>query len=196
MTPPIAVLDFDGVVATSASWRVAWPHERHPTYSEHKAACPHAFDRECVARVQRVCDATGAHVVVCSGWRRHFDAFEFATMLRDAGLTAPVLGVVGGLRMWAETRMDGIAEWLTEHDATRFVVIDDDVKHYLDFARYPDDTASEGWTETWVTQRGRQCRAFVPSWLVDRLVVPVDGLTEDNADAAIVALSIDRRVTR
>ena len=64
-----------------------------------------ALDPVCCARIQRICEATGASLVISSSWReiRTFDGDkvtirasrpieEIESWLRDAGITASVLG--------------------------------------------------------------------------------------------------------
>jgi len=79
-----------------------------------------------VAHVQRACDAAGASVVIVSGWRKWAPVAEIAAMLKEAGLVAPVLGAVGGVKLSADLRAMATREWLDEHpEVTRWVVIDD-----------------------------------------------------------------------
>lgn len=136
-------------------------------------------------RLQRVCDETGASLVIVSGWRRWATVEEIADALRSAGLTALVLGAVGGLKMSGDLRASATREWLHDHpEVTRWVVVDDLV---------------DAWREGRHTSRreGRMhvesYERVVPAWLMGRAVHPVDGLTED--DAARVAAILRGEVT-
>lgn len=66
------------------------------------------IDPACAERVQRICDATGASIVVTSNWREMRtgsgpetragarELVEVIDWLRDAGITAPVVGQTDG----------------------------------------------------------------------------------------------------
>ena len=116
-----------------------------------------------VARIERVCAAVGASVVIVSGWRRHATVEQIGASLRASGLTAPVIDAVGGVKMSGDLRAAATREWLAAHpEVSAWVVIDD--------AR-----------DLWAPRD-------VPAWLAGRLVCPVDGITDADADAALAAL--------
>lgn len=158
---PIAVifLDIDGVLNDAAhrmsmatnKMVVAWSHEVGLAI----------LDRSRVARMQRLCDETGAAVVIVSGWRQWASAEAIARVLSDAGLRAPVLGTVGKLKPTMDSRAMATADWLADHpEVTRWVVIDDTAFLW------------NGYEE-----------------LASRLVVPQDGLTDADVDKARALLS-------
>lgn len=157
MTTPIIFLDIDGVCNSQASCRAVWPGQLVTDPEESKRIAVATLDRALVTRIQRVCDATGAHIVIASGWRRWMSLDEIRTALAGAGLTAPVIDVLGGLKMTADLRARAADGWLDKHpEVTRSVVI--------------DDTAGLWWGST------------IPR------VVPVDGITDADADRAIAIL--------
>lgn len=124
------------------------------------------LDPSRVARLQRLCDASGAAVVIVSGWRRWAKTEEIAAVLATAGLRAPVLGAVGGLKMGGDLRASAAVEWLDEHpEVKRWVVLDDTT-------RYWDD----------MRVRGGLWR--------DYLIAPANGLTDDDVERAIAVLAI------
>lgn len=122
---PVIFLDVDGVL-------------NHPGVYAECAKRPGQtrpvewLDRTCIARVSALCERTGAVVVISSGWRRYLGAEGAAAVLREGGLTAPVLGatpeapfaeIPGAVEpmRWGEIR-----QWLASRlDVTRWVVIDD-----------------------------------------------------------------------
>lgn len=121
----VVFLDFDGVL-NSMSWR-----REHRTgdvelmsFEELHAQLRAWLDPACVARVQRICDATGAVIVLSTSWRVcGLDVVR--PILRDAGLTAPVIGKIG-----REDRGRGrdaaIREWVGYHvDVVRWLALDD-----------------------------------------------------------------------
>ena len=158
----VVFLDFDGVL-NSASWRAATVAMFPGVCSWSPALGVAMLDPERVARVQRICDETGARVVIVSGWRRWAPVEVIAECLRAAGLTAPVIDAVGGVKMSGDLRAAATREWLRAHpEVSAWVVLDD--------AR-----------DLWAPRD-------VPAWLAGRLVCPVDGITDADAEAALAAL--------
>lgn len=162
--------DFDGVLNTTAWQRASTA--RFPgvvVWSPEVGAA--LLSPEHCARVQRVCDATGASIVLATGWRRWMPGRAVATLtplLRAAGIAAPVLDEIGQ-HFSGDGRATFIAEWLDEHrDVTRWCVIDDAVHYYGDDldggVRYHDPR------------------------FIGRCVHPVDGITDADADAAVAIL--------
>lgn len=122
----IVLLDIDGVLNTDV-WRYA-VEERHPDVRCWNPEIGlEMLDPVRVARVQSICDTTGASIVIVSGWRRWAKAEDIASVLREKGLTAPVLGAVGGLKMSGDLRADATRDWLRQHpEVTHYAVVDDD----------------------------------------------------------------------
>lgn len=102
------------------------------------------IDPACAARVQRICDVTGASIVVTSSWREmrahdgkpdtcHAprDLSTLAGWLTDAGITAPVIGATSIAPMGVDDnpgrrRSWQILAWTFDHpEVTRWVALDD-----------------------------------------------------------------------
>lgn len=131
---PVVFLDIDGVLNHERLYRaqhdgkVPWPNPAQ------------WIDRECVARVNDLCERTDARIVISSSWRsipipgQPTIGWEGATaVLRECGLTADVIGgtpvldemPAGSPLYVAKGRWPEIAAWLREHPTERWVVIDD-----------------------------------------------------------------------
>lgn len=93
----VKVVFVDPTVLSDRAWRrsfidayqkpgaqVGWWHEKRVA----------AHDPARVARLQRLCDAAGAYVVVLSYWCSFTTHEETVTMLRELGLRAPVLASI------------------------------------------------------------------------------------------------------
>lgn len=177
------LLDFDRVITTPASWYDATGGRELPD-TELLAVAPKALDPELVGRVQYICNATDAGILIVSGWRRHMSLEVMSDALRAAGLTTPILGVVG-VKMSGDLRARGAREWLDEHpEIVRWCVLDDKESYWLQSQSYTRQIGK-------VTLSGYE--QHVPDWLDGGLVCPVDGVTPENAEAAIVALQRVRR---
>jgi hypothetical protein len=160
MVTKLVLLDFDGVLNTNA-YRNATA-SMFPGVRTFSSAIGRALiDPERVARIQRICDATGAGVLLVTGWRQWTEWTELAEILKDRGLTATVVGAVGGIKMSGELRASASLEWLSKHrEVTRFVVIDDDTHHW-----YP------------------------PKKWEGSLVTPTDGIEDNHVAEAIAILN-------
>ena len=157
MSTPVIFLDIDGVL-NDESWLRAVIARYPGAFRWSIELAQELLDPIRCARVQRICDATGAAIVIVSGWRRHAPAADIARLLANRGLTAPVIGAVGGVRFSGDTRDDATAEWLHNHpEVTRYVVIDDDAL---------------AWGSEWIK----------------RWVRPVDGIGDEHVPRAIVIL--------
>ena len=180
----VVALDLDGVANDEAFIRAALAgHGVIAQWNTDLAA--RTLDPVRVARVQRVCDAAGASIVLVTGWRRWASAEDITACLRGAGLTAPVLGAVGGVKMSADLRQTGLHEWLCDHPAVgRWCVIDDLVSAW-------ESTRNVERREMFRGRMAMVCTSerYVAPWLAGRCVHPVDGITEADADAAIAVLT-------
>lgn len=89
--PPLLFLDFDGVINSHDWWerRKGLVRERHPVHEIDPVAC---------ARLQRICEETGAQIVVSSTWRIIHSPQSLRRLLRKRGVTARVLGSTPDLR--------------------------------------------------------------------------------------------------
>lgn len=131
----VLFLDFDGVLndedyiqnALKDSGRIA-------VYSIELAQ--KTLDPVRVSRVQGLCDVTGADVVLVTGWRRWAGLEELRAALTFAGFTAPVIDVVGGVKMSGDLRRWATVEWLKDHPQyTRHVIIDDAENLWVDWGK-------------------------------------------------------------
>lgn len=183
----VIALDFDGVINTEDTYRRADLDALIHTASEEHSA--RLIERDLVARVQRVCDATGAGVVVVSAWRAFFSLDALTRLLRGAGLTAPVLGAVGH-SFGADRRAHHFEEWLGAHpEVTRWCVIDDSEEHWgslhTTLTHFETIKRASGVVErTPVYDLERRAHPR----FAGRCVHPDDGITEADADAAIAIL--------
>lgn len=88
-------------------------------------------DPECVARVQRIVDATGCAIVLSSAWRLIVGRARTEAVLQSQGLRAPFLDATEDLTdlvTLRDRRGAEVMEWLSRHAlCDRWVVIDDDV---------------------------------------------------------------------
>lgn len=76
----IVFLDFDGVINSYHDNRFFPGHEMS------------VLDPQRIGYVQRICDRTGAKVVLSTAWREHFDMKTLKRFLRRRGLKAEVIG--------------------------------------------------------------------------------------------------------
>lgn len=127
----VLFLDFDGVLNGSVS-----SEDLHAMHAAAKAkdlatVARLGLDTVLVERIDRICRATGASVVISTGWRSSFSHDELVTMLRSRGLTAEVAGStpqIGPKRMSEyppTTRVREIKAWLSQHAVARWLAIDD-----------------------------------------------------------------------
>lgn len=113
MTQPVIFLDIDGVLANVAT------RYRHG-------------DPACVARLNRITDATGARIVVSSTWRFQPDIKD---KMAAWGVTGEVIGITpdgskrdaNGLYV-SVPRGHEIYDWMfaNHYDGTRIAILDDD----------------------------------------------------------------------
>lgn len=88
------------------------------------------IDPECVARLDTLCAATSASLVISSSWRIYLKTAEgVAKVLRTRGLRAPVVGATPSLAPDSSglfPRWREIETWLAEHpEVTSYVIVDD-----------------------------------------------------------------------
>lgn len=91
------------------------------------------LNRECVARLNKIVEATQASVVISSSWRILFsDLFYLVNFLKSQGVVA---NIIDATPHWAKSYVRGemaygrgleIQEWLDEHpEVSKFVILDD-----------------------------------------------------------------------
>jgi len=156
----VLFLDLDGVV-NDDDWQRA-TDKRYPgvvVWSEEVGQA--MIDPKRLARVQAICDATGASIVIVSGWRKWASAEVIAGILQAQGLKAQVIDAVGGVRFSGDLRASATKEWLACHrDVTAYVIVDD---NGLQWERFRD--------------------------LCAHLVSPRDGIEDEDVVRAIEILS-------
>lgn len=118
-------LDFDGVLNAGA-YNPDGQRYRYGT----EAWLLDQLDRDMAARVERICQDTGAVIVLSTSWRNAKLGWRaLCNVVRNAGITAPVVGstpevmLPGGVL--AAPRDEEIAEWVHWTGVTDFVVLDD-----------------------------------------------------------------------
>ena len=123
---PVVFLDIDGVL------------NHHGVYDANAARRGQTrpvdwLDPSRVALLNRLCERTGAVVVISSAWREYLGGWQAVqAVLVEAGFTGTVIGQTPdrvtreGLLWLSGTRWDEIEYWLTwRPDVTRWVVLDD-----------------------------------------------------------------------
>lgn len=124
----VVFLDFDGVLNTPDTTADAVQLYQYLT-SNKVSDAREQFDNamiggEFVKRVQTICDATGAVVVVSSSWRILHDLAELDYFLITKDLQAPVIDMTP--RVPSRYRGHEIDQWLSEHpEVDGFVILDD-----------------------------------------------------------------------
>ena len=129
----IVGLDFDNVINDEA--HITATSLAHPGVRTFNLDIGRAMiDPVRAARVQRICDATGAGILLVTGWRRWTGWEELAGLLKDNGITAPVVGAVGGVRFSGDLRASATREWLDKNPhITRYAIIDDGTHYWRDY---------------------------------------------------------------
>ncbi len=124
----IVFLDFDGVMITRRSYRE--PLKRLGQIAQ--------ADPECVEQLNRITNATGAHIVVTSTHRHYYSLEETRVWMKAWGVKGNVTGYTPGHNSSAEPRGMEIQEWLDksgqEIEVESIVILDDntDMAHLLD----------------------------------------------------------------
>ena len=123
----VLFLDFDGVLNSHK-----WIGANQQLFSSQQLFMHKHVDVEAVARVEKICQATGAKIVVSSTWRRFNTLDQLQAILKDHGFTGEVIGATPIL---SSQRGKEIEHWLREHGPIEsFVIVDDDsdMVHLMD----------------------------------------------------------------
>jgi hypothetical protein len=114
----IVFLDFDGVL-NSEKWI------RHHWNNGYKINMREELDGEAVFRVNRLCELTGARIVVSSTWRKSRTVEVLRDILQRHGLLVEVIGKTPNLNC---ARGHEIQHWMDEHGIPPedIVILDDD----------------------------------------------------------------------
>lgn len=109
MSPRVLFLDIDGVL-------------NHAAIVENSSE---PLDRDCVARLNAILEASGAAVVISSTWRIHLSPRQIDATLRRYGFTGCIIGATPVIP--AAERGEEIKTWLQVkgEGVTRFVILDD-----------------------------------------------------------------------
>lgn len=126
MSDKILYLDFDGVINDeSDDYQQRWNRLQSGEASEAVLLLPRL-----VTKVERICQATGAIIVVSSMWRKWHDLKALTAMLRQQGLTeTEVIGTTGPLYFsesdspWS--RSNKIARDIGQRQPLRALALDD-----------------------------------------------------------------------
>ncbi|MHA2063991.1 MAG: HAD domain-containing protein [Candidatus Thorarchaeota archaeon] len=126
----IIFLDFDGVICTAESYADA--RTQHGLTSNGFPPSLHLFDTEICGRVQEICDATGAVIVLSTTWRELHKQDEIVGFLRHHGITAHVVDQTPILcpNQGSYHRGKEIKLWMDAHPEVSYddiVVLEDDV---------------------------------------------------------------------
>jgi hypothetical protein len=108
----VLFLDIDGVL-NSHKTQVIWGKLPFPGYDGDKGFVDddYASDPAAAALVDRLCEATGAYIVLSSSWRIGYNLEQVRTMLVTLGVNSPVIGKTSQLN---GKRGDQIAHWINE----------------------------------------------------------------------------------
>lgn len=119
----VIFLDIDGVLNSAA-----WYDQRGPR-PVNRPLLDHSIDPAAITRLNRLCDATGAQIVISSTWRHGTTARQFQEDFAYLGCTGRIIGRTPDLSNLIPrgTRGEEIATWLQLHGkVTTFVILDDD----------------------------------------------------------------------
>ena len=104
----VLFLDIDGVLVTSDC---EWDSFRQ---------C-HKFNTDCVTQLKRVIQETGCQIVVDSTWRLR--GLKWIQQFFKHVVGIEILDITKELK----GRGEEILEWVSRHDVTKFIAVDDDV---------------------------------------------------------------------
>ncbi len=117
--PRLVMLDIDGV-CNSAVW-----FEKMACDALSRRPISHMIDPECVARLNRLLDVSGAEVVISSSWRIVHPITAIDAALKEKGFTGHI---IGSTPKYLGNRGKEIQEWMTDNDrdVEQMVILDDD----------------------------------------------------------------------
>lgn len=125
----VVFLDFDGVIATASTYKVAYTVRVPTAWGESETHWPRPYeliDPRLVANVQKLCTEAEAAVVLSTSWRESHPLADLTLWLRNAGLTAEVLGTTPVFP--GEPRGKEIVAWMESNGRTApdVVILEDD----------------------------------------------------------------------
>ena len=153
MDKPVVFLDIDGVL-NSKQWYAhdAASHEGTSLVSNERKLWEHSIDPDCVQRLNRILQQTGAVVIVSSSWRKKHALSEIVSVLESRGFRGEVDGATSANGTLSRT--EEIAEWLAENrpPGAAYVVIDDELTSALPAERVVSPSNQTGLTDKDVEQ--------------------------------------------
>jgi hypothetical protein len=125
----IIFLDVDGVLVTPRS------HRASPGQEKNQGGLMGYFDPIAIGLLRRLCEITGAKVVLTSAWRYNYGPMEIQTLFLNLGFPKHhwhPMTFVPDIRGGA-IRGEEVAAWLQENPGVvRYVLIDDSHDYLLD----------------------------------------------------------------
>jgi len=120
----VIFLDIDGVL-NSIAWQKSRPPKEQKIITDALAHWKRSIDRDCVARLNRICRETGASVVISSSWRTMLTAGELMATLIELGFDGDIIGQTLAL---SGSRWQEIEAWLNQASGRidSYVILDDD----------------------------------------------------------------------
>jgi hypothetical protein len=124
---PICFLDMDGVVNSSSFLMRRKRNADGELYSVYaEGTWNEMIDPTCVARLNRIVRASGAHVVLSSSWRHALSVEAVDKLLRAKGFAFHLIGATPTINERGKCRGDEIKLWLqTNSPQARFAILDD-----------------------------------------------------------------------
>jgi hypothetical protein len=121
-------LDIDGVLNNFGSLQKLSPSSRFK-----RSKIP--LERDCIEELNRILSATGARVILSSGWKESRKLSELEKTLRASGFQGMLVDQTPSVK--GATRGDEIRAWLEQNNSSSeaFVILDDrgDIKGFDDF---------------------------------------------------------------
>lgn len=119
-------LDFDGVINSNRFLQgLHWAGGVKPMFSDKDFV--EMIDPAAVKRVDKICDETGARIVISSSWRNHFPLITLERFLRDKGCEGlSPIGTTPGYRHLSDGRGEQVGYWLQAYGLYANVVGLDD----------------------------------------------------------------------
>ena len=123
----IIFLDIDGVL-NSVDSMVAANNLRRPAENPRLKLSERRLDHVCIGILKRICDESGAHIVVSSVWRLNSDINRLKLIFSYYGWKdIPILGVTEVLRSSSNRRGMEIQAWLDSNpQCENYIILDDD----------------------------------------------------------------------
>ena len=112
MHKPVVFLDIDGVL-NSKQWYAHDAASHEGISLTERKLWEHSIDPDCVQRLNRILQQTGAVVIVSSSWRKKHALSEIVSALESRGFRGEVEGATSA--NGTLSRAEEITEWLAEN---------------------------------------------------------------------------------